>query len=36
MGEGRILKRPDAVALARFLDVQRDQYATGVTVAERD
>ena len=36
MGEGRLLDRRDAVALARFLDEPRDAFGTKVTIAERD
>jgi hypothetical protein len=36
MGEGELLERSDAVALARFLDEPREQFATRVTIAERD
>ena len=36
MGEGRLLERSDAVALARFLDEPREAFGTRVTIAERD
>ena len=36
MGEGRLLDRRDAVALARLLDEPREAFGTQVTVAERD
>ena len=36
MGEGRLLDRRDAVALARFLDEPREAFGTQVTIAERD
>ena len=36
MGEGKLLKRSDAVALARFLDEPREAFGTRVTIAERD
>ena len=36
MGEGRLLDRRDAVALARFLDEPREAFGTRVTIAERD
>ena len=36
MGEGRLLGRSDAIALARFLDEPREQFGTKVTIAERD
>jgi hypothetical protein len=35
MGEGRLLDRRDAVALARFLDEPRAAFGTKVTIAER-
>ena len=36
MGEGKLLERSDAIALARFLDEPREAFGTRVTVAERD
>ena len=36
MGEGRLLERSDAIALARFLDEPREAFGTQVTIAERD
>ena len=36
MGEGRLLERSGAIALARFLDEPREQFGTRVTTAERD
>lgn len=36
MGEGRLLERHDAIALARFLDEPREAFGTKVTIAERD
>jgi hypothetical protein len=36
IGEGGVLDRGDAVALARFLDEPRDAFGTRVTIAERD
>lgn len=36
MGEGRLLGRRDAVALARFLDEPREAFGTKVTIADRD
>ena len=36
MGEGKLLARPDAIALARFLDEPRESFGTKVTIAERD
>ncbi len=36
MGEGRMLDRRDAVALARFVDEPRGAFGTKLTIAERD
>jgi MobA/VirD2-like, nuclease domain len=36
MGEGRVLDRRDAVALARLLDEPREEFGTRVAIAERD
>ena len=36
MGEGKLLERSDAIALARLLDEPRDAFGTRVTIAERD
>jgi hypothetical protein len=36
IGEGRLLERSDAIALARFLDEPREAFGTRVTIAERD
>ena len=36
LGAGRVLERPDAIALARFLDEPRAAFGTRVTIAERD
>ncbi len=36
IGAGRLLERPDAMTLARFLDEPRAAFGTRVTIAERD